>query len=52
MPKLPVVSGAEAVKAFGRAGWRFDRQWHLGIAGIYSDKENALCPPTPSASPI
>lgn len=26
MPKLPTVSGAEAVKAFCRAGWRVDRQ--------------------------
>ncbi len=26
MPKLPVVSGADAVKALGRAGWRLDRQ--------------------------
>ena len=26
MGKLPVVSGAEAVKAFQRAGWRVDRQ--------------------------
>jgi len=26
MPKLPVVSGAEAVKAFQRAGRRIDRQ--------------------------
>jgi predicted RNA binding protein YcfA (HicA-like mRNA interferase family) len=26
MPKLPVVSGAEAVKAFERAGWHVDRQ--------------------------
>lgn len=26
MPKLPAMSGAEAVKAFGRAGWRRDRQ--------------------------
>ncbi len=26
MVKLPVVSGAEAVKAFQRAGWRVDRQ--------------------------
>jgi predicted RNA binding protein YcfA (HicA-like mRNA interferase family) len=26
MAKLPVVSGAEAVKAFQRAGWRVDRQ--------------------------
>jgi predicted RNA binding protein YcfA (HicA-like mRNA interferase family) len=26
MPKLPVLSGAEAVKAFERAGWRADRQ--------------------------
>jgi len=26
MPKLPVTSGAQAVKAFERAGWRVDRQ--------------------------
>ena len=26
MAKLPVISGAEAVKAFERAGWRRDRQ--------------------------
>jgi predicted RNA binding protein YcfA (HicA-like mRNA interferase family) len=26
MARLPVVSGADAVKAFERAGWRVDRQ--------------------------
>jgi predicted RNA binding protein YcfA (HicA-like mRNA interferase family) len=26
MPKLPVISGSEVVKAFQRAGWRVDRQ--------------------------
>jgi predicted RNA binding protein YcfA (HicA-like mRNA interferase family) len=26
MAKLPVLSGADAVKAFQRAGWRQDRQ--------------------------
>jgi predicted RNA binding protein YcfA (HicA-like mRNA interferase family) len=26
MPKLPTVSGSEAVQAFCRAGWRVDRQ--------------------------
>jgi len=26
MPRLPVISGATAVKAFERAGWRLDRQ--------------------------
>ena len=26
MTKLPVVSGAEAVRALERAGWRVDRQ--------------------------
>lgn len=26
MPGLPVISGAEAVRAFERAGWRRDRQ--------------------------
>jgi len=26
MPRLPVISGEEAVKAFERAGWHVDRQ--------------------------
>jgi predicted RNA binding protein YcfA (HicA-like mRNA interferase family) len=26
MPRLPVLSGADAVKAFRRAGWQVDRQ--------------------------
>ncbi len=26
MPRLPVVSGKEAVKAFEKAGWHVDRQ--------------------------
>ncbi|MBU4272275.1 MAG: type II toxin-antitoxin system HicA family toxin [Planctomycetes bacterium] len=26
MPRLPVISGSEAVKAFQCAGWRVDRQ--------------------------
>ena len=26
MPKLPIISGADAVKAFERAGWHKDRQ--------------------------
>ncbi len=26
MPPLPVISGAQAAKAFASAGWRFDRQ--------------------------
>ena len=26
MPKLPVLSGAQAVRAFEKAGWRTDRQ--------------------------
>jgi len=26
MPKLPVASGADALKAFQQAGWRVDRQ--------------------------
>jgi len=26
MPKLPVLSGAQAVHAFEKAGWRTDRQ--------------------------
>jgi predicted RNA binding protein YcfA (HicA-like mRNA interferase family) len=26
MPRLPVISGSQAVKAFRRAGWHVDRQ--------------------------
>ena len=26
MPRLPVISGSQAVKAFQRTGWRVDRQ--------------------------
>ena len=26
MPPLPIISGAEAVRAFGRGGWRVARQ--------------------------
>ena len=26
MAHLPVISGADAARAFSRAGWRFDRQ--------------------------
>ena len=26
MPRLPVLSGAQVVRAFVRAGWRLDRQ--------------------------
>lgn len=26
MPRLPVLSGGEVIRAFERAGWRFDRQ--------------------------
>ena len=26
MPGLPVISGADAVRVFERAGWRIDRQ--------------------------
>jgi predicted RNA binding protein YcfA (HicA-like mRNA interferase family) len=26
VPKLPLISGAEAVKALQKAGWRVDRQ--------------------------
>jgi predicted RNA binding protein YcfA (HicA-like mRNA interferase family) len=26
MPKLPVLSGGQAVRAFEKAGWRVDRQ--------------------------
>jgi len=26
MPRLPVISGAQAVRVFERAGWRQDRQ--------------------------
>lgn len=33
MPRLPVVSGAEAVKAFQTASWRVDRQRGSHVVG-------------------
>ncbi|MGA2976152.1 MAG: type II toxin-antitoxin system HicA family toxin [Spirochaetia bacterium] len=26
MPKLPIISGVQAIKAFEKSGWRYDRQ--------------------------
>ena len=54
MPKLPVVSGAEAVKAFERAGWRVDRRRgshvvllkHGHIASLSVPQHRELAPGT------
>jgi len=54
MPKLPVISGAEAVRAFERAGWRRDRQRgsHLimlragNIASLSIPQHDELAPGT------
>ena len=52
MPKLPVISGADAVRAVERAGWRQDRQRgsHLvmlkagHIASLSSPQHRELAP--------
>ena len=54
MPRLPVISGAEAVKIFQRAGWRQDRQRgsHIvmlkegKIASLSIPQHNELAPGT------
>lgn len=40
MPKLPVVSGREARKAFERAGWMFDMQRgsHMIMSKVHSGR--------------
>ena len=54
MAKLPVISGAKAVKAFERAGWRQDRQRgshvvmlkELEIASLSVPQHRELAPGT------
>jgi predicted RNA binding protein YcfA (HicA-like mRNA interferase family) len=45
MPKLPVISGAEAVKAFERAGWRVDRQRGSHVVLLKTDSIVSLSVP-------
>jgi predicted RNA binding protein YcfA (HicA-like mRNA interferase family) len=45
MPKLPVVSGAETVKAFERAGWRKDRQRGSHVVMLKSGEMASLSIP-------
>jgi predicted RNA binding protein YcfA (HicA-like mRNA interferase family) len=54
MPRLPVISGIQAVKAFQRAGWRVDRQRgsHIvllkagHIASLFVPQHKELAPGT------
>jgi predicted RNA binding protein YcfA (HicA-like mRNA interferase family) len=45
MPKLPVISGADAVKAFERAGWRVDRQRGSHLILLKADMNVSLSVP-------
>jgi predicted RNA binding protein YcfA (HicA-like mRNA interferase family) len=45
MPKLPVVSGAEAVRAFEGAGWRQDRQKGSHVILIKTGQDATLSVP-------
>jgi predicted RNA binding protein YcfA (HicA-like mRNA interferase family) len=45
MHKLPVISGAEAVKAFERAGWRQDRQRGSHVVLLKQDHAASLSVP-------
>jgi predicted RNA binding protein YcfA (HicA-like mRNA interferase family) len=45
MPKLPVISGARAVRAFRKAGWRFDRQRGSHVVLITQGKNVTLSIP-------
>ena len=45
MPRLPVISGPEAVKAFERAGWRRERQRGSHVVLIKSGHKASLSIP-------
>lgn len=45
MPKLPVISGAEAVKAFKRAEWHVDRQRGSHVVMLKSGNNVSLSIP-------
>lgn len=45
MPKLPVISGADAVKAFMRAGWRKDRQRGSHVVMLRKGRTSSLSIP-------
>jgi predicted RNA binding protein YcfA (HicA-like mRNA interferase family) len=47
MVELPVVSGAEAVKAFQRAGWRIDRQKGSHVVLLKATSRACRCRSTP-----
>ena len=45
MARLPVISGAQAIKAFHRAGWRAVRQSSSHVIMIKEGKETTLSVP-------
>ena len=45
MPKLPVISGRDAVKAFSRAGWRAIRQHGSHVMMEKPGREEVLSVP-------
>ncbi len=45
MPKLPVISGAKAIKAFSRAGWRVARQKGSHVQMVKEGHEAILTVP-------
>lgn len=45
MPKLPVISGTEAIKAFSRAGWRVARQRGSHVHMVKEGHEAVLTVP-------
>ena len=45
MPKLPVLSGQQAVRAFEKAGWRMDRQRGSHVVMLKEGKNVSLSVP-------
>jgi predicted RNA binding protein YcfA (HicA-like mRNA interferase family) len=45
MARLPVISGAKAVRAFEKAGWRKDRQRGSHVVMLKSDRNVSLSIP-------
>jgi len=46
MARLPVISGAQAIKAFHRAGWRAVRQSSSHVIMVKEGKDTTLSIPT------
>ncbi len=52
MPRLPVVSGDEAIRAFQRAGYAFDRQRGSHVVLWHPQRKHGLAVPVHGSRPL